>query len=111
MEKLSVVMIKERKVNVKSQKGVFQVLKKEVKSRWFQMTSTLGIVTLNAQHEEAFTCQLAKAAASFDLEIVRFTPFDLKPGSNLIQGQTYKLGNGFSAAEFPIPDLIYDRCL
>lgn len=44
------------------------------------MTSTLGIVTLSPKHEEAFTHQLAKAASSFDLEVVRFSPLDLKPG-------------------------------
>ncbi|MCC9088999.1 MULTISPECIES: YheC/YheD family protein [Bacillus] len=75
------------------------------------MTSTLGIVALSPQHEEAFTRQLAKAASSFDLEVVRFTPLDLKPASNLIQGQKYTNDKGFAAAEFQIPDLIYDRCL
>ncbi|MBD3861069.1 spore coat protein [Bacillus sp. 28A-2] len=75
------------------------------------MTATLGIVTLSPQHEEAFTHQIAKAASSFDLEVVRFTPLDLKPASNLIQGQTYTTDQGFVAGEFQIPDLIYDRCL
>ncbi|WP_342689568.1 spore coat protein [Bacillus pumilus] len=75
------------------------------------MTSTLGIVTLSSKYEEAFTRGLAKAAPSYGLKVVRFTPFDLKPASNLIQGQTYTNGQGFAAAEFEIPDLIYDRCL
>ncbi|MBG9912919.1 spore coat protein [Bacillus xiamenensis] len=75
------------------------------------MTATLGIVTLSLQHEEAFTHQLAKAASSFDLEVVRFTPYDLKPASNLIHGQKFKSGQGFEASEFSIPDMIYDRCL
>ncbi|UYO36398.1 spore coat protein [Bacillus zhangzhouensis] len=73
--------------------------------------TTLGIVTLSPQYEEAFTRQLAKAAPSYCLEVVRFTPLDLKPASNLIQGQTYTNGQEFSDAQFPIPDLIYDRCL
>ncbi|TYS31533.1 YheC/YheD family protein [Bacillus pumilus] len=75
------------------------------------MTSTLGIVTLSAQYDEAFTRKLAKAAPTFGLEVVRFTPLDLKPGSHMIQGQTYTIDLGFSDAEFPIPDLIYDRCV
>ncbi|MBG9819007.1 spore coat protein [Bacillus safensis] len=73
--------------------------------------TTLGIVTLSPQYEEAFTRELAKAASSYRLKVVRFTPFDLKPASNLIQGQTYTNGQGFADAQFPIPDLIYDRCL
>ncbi|WP_426052626.1 YheC/YheD family protein [Bacillus sp. DC4300-2b2] len=73
--------------------------------------TTLGIVTLSAQYEEAFTRQLAKAAPSYRLKVVRFTPLDLKPASNLIQGQTYTHDQGFADAQFPIPDLIYDRCL
>lgn len=72
---------------------------------------TLGIASLSPQYEEAFTRQLAKAASSYRLEVVRFTPFDLKPASNMIQGQTYTNGQGFADAQFPIPDLIYDRCL
>ncbi|WP_353856243.1 YheC/YheD family protein [Bacillus sp. Bos-x628] len=75
------------------------------------MMSTLGVVTLSTQHEETFTLQLAKAASPFGLEIVRFTPLDLKPTSNLIQGQKFKVGQGFVSEEFPIPDFIYDRCL
>ncbi|MFY0330673.1 YheC/YheD family protein [Bacillus sp. YIM B13410] len=75
------------------------------------MMSTLGIVTLSPKHEEAFTHQLAKAASSFDLEVVRFSPLDLKPASNVIHGQKFKTGKGFEASEFQIPDLIYDRCL
>lgn len=85
--------------------------KKKLKRRCFLMTSTLGIVTLSSKYEEAFTRGLAKAAPSYGLKVVRFTPFDLKPASNLIQGQTYTNGQGFAAAEFEIPDLIYDRCL
>lgn len=73
--------------------------------------TTLGIVTLSPQYEEAFTRELAKAAPSYRLKVVRFTPFDLKPASNLIKGQTYTNGQGFADAQFPIPDLIYDRCL
>ncbi|MDI6646542.1 YheC/YheD family protein [Bacillus altitudinis] len=75
------------------------------------MTSTLGIVTLSPKHEEAFTLQLAKAASTFDLEVVRFSPLDLKPASNVIHGQKFTTGKGFEASEFQIPDLIYDRCL
>ncbi|GLF91149.1 endospore coat-associated protein YheC [Bacillus safensis] len=75
------------------------------------MTSTLGIVTLSPQYEEAFTRQLAKSAPAYRLKIVRFTPLDLKPASNLIQGQIYTNEQGFADAEFPIPELIYDRCL
>ncbi|MFS3912734.1 YheC/YheD family protein [Bacillus australimaris] len=75
------------------------------------MTSTLGIVTLSPQYEEIFTRQLAKAAPAYHLKVVRFTPLDLKPASNLIQGQIFTNGQGFTDAEFPIPDLIYDRCL
>ncbi|WP_426043177.1 hypothetical protein [Bacillus pumilus] len=44
------------------------------------MTSTLGIVTLSSKYEEAFTRGLAKAAPSYGLKVVRFTPFDLKAG-------------------------------
>ncbi|WP_169056205.1 YheC/YheD family protein [Bacillus pumilus] len=75
------------------------------------MTSTLGIVTLSPKYEEAFTRGLAKSAPAYGLKVVRFTPLDLKPASNLIQGQTYTIGQGFTTAEFEIPDLIYDRCL
>ncbi len=75
------------------------------------MTSTLGIVTLSPKYEEAFTRVLAKAAPTYGLKVVRFTPFDLKPASNVIKGQTFKNGQGFAAAEFEIPELIYDRCL
>lgn len=75
------------------------------------MTSTLGIVTLSPKYEEAFTRGLAKAAPDYGLKVVRFTPLDLKPASNVIQGQTFTVGQGFAAAEFEIPDLIYDRCL
>ena len=67
---------------------------------------TLGIVTLSPQYEESFTRQLAKAASSYRLKVVRFTPLDLKPASNLIQGQTYMNDQGFADAQFPIPDFI-----
>ena len=52
--------------------------KKKLKRRCFLMT-TLGIVSLSPQYEEAFTRQLAKAASSYRLVVVRFTPFDTRP--------------------------------
>ncbi|MGE6630836.1 YheC/YheD family protein [Bacillus sp. NPDC077027] len=74
--------------------------------------STLGFVSISPKHEEAFAVKLAKSAASFGIEVVRFTPLDLQPGSNVIQGRQYSAEKGdFEHAKFSIPNLIYDRCL
>nr|WGD97567.1 hypothetical protein P5627_18705 [Bacillus safensis] len=66
--------------------------------------TTLGIVSLSPQYEEAFTRELAKAAPSYRLKVVRFTPFDLKPASNLIQGTKHiRITKGLPTHNFRSP--------
>lgn len=73
--------------------------------------ATLGIMTLNLESEKTYFLEIARQAETRGLKCCKFTPLQINPLSEKVQGECY---NGktdrFEASEFNIPDCLYDRC-
>jgi glutathione synthase/RimK-type ligase-like ATP-grasp enzyme len=73
------------------------------------MTS-LGFLTIRKEQEVSYFTEIAKAS-SHSITLFRFTPLDIKPGTEMVNGYQYDPSKGeWIKNEFPIPDYIYDRC-
>lgn len=72
---------------------------------------TLGIMTLNMESEMTYFTELAKRAADYEMECLRFIPSKMDPHSHLVKGEKYDSHSGlWIGGEYPLPNLLYDRC-
>ncbi|RSK51552.1 YheC/YheD family endospore coat-associated protein [Bacillus canaveralius] len=70
-----------------------------------------GIMALHLNSENKYVNEIASRAASFGIECFRFIPSQINPVTMLVTGHRYDTERSrWNAAEFPIPDILYDRC-
>ncbi|MGD6818040.1 YheC/YheD family protein [Metabacillus sp. 84] len=73
------------------------------------MEKTLGFMTLHHDAEKSYSTEIAKRAEAYGLNVFRFCPADIQPGTVLVKGFLY--GNeGWSPTLQSLPAFIYDRC-
>ncbi|TYR79019.1 YheC/YheD family protein [Priestia megaterium] len=72
---------------------------------------SLGLLTVHPHQELGYATSIAQYAASFNITFYRFTPFQINPKSQQVEGYKYDcetkewIGDTFS-----LPMFIYDRC-
>ncbi|UOY92037.1 YheC/YheD family protein [Ectobacillus sp. JY-23] len=70
----------------------------------------LGLLSIRATEMEYFT-EIAKRGHLYNIQVVRFTPTDINPATELISGFLFHNETQTWKKEiFPIPSYIYDRC-
>ncbi len=75
------------------------------------MMITLGLLSIRFDQEEEYFTELAKRAASYNIQIVRFTPASIDPATELVNGLRFQPAmQQWTQESFPIPSYVYDRC-
>ncbi|MCU7740699.1 MULTISPECIES: YheC/YheD family protein [Priestia] len=75
------------------------------------MMISLGFLTIHPQQEVEYVTEIAKHASEFSIEIYRFTPFNIHPNTENIEGFRYDLQQEkWIEDSFLLPSFIYDRC-
>ncbi|MFY4774215.1 YheC/YheD family protein [Metabacillus sp. RGM 3146] len=75
------------------------------------MSQTLGYMTVNPEHELAYSTEIGKRSKALGFTLFRFCPLDIDPASLLINGQKFNpVTESFEEASMPLPPFIYDRC-
>ncbi|MBM6617778.1 YheC/YheD family protein [Bacillus suaedaesalsae] len=70
----------------------------------------IGLMTIRKNQELSYFTAIASHAPD-TVNIVRFTPLDIDPLTELVHGYFYHHEEGsWEETTFPIPDYIYDRC-
>lgn len=71
---------------------------------------SLGFLTIHPQQEVEYVTEIAKHASEFSIEIYRFTPFNIHPNTENIEGFRYDLQQEkWIEDSFLLPSFIYDR--
>ncbi|MFE8696257.1 YheC/YheD family protein [Cytobacillus sp. FJAT-53684] len=72
---------------------------------------SFGLMTLNLSSEETYFSEVAKRAYALDIVCYRFTPSAIHPLTEKVTGERFNpTTNNWELAEFPLPDILYDRC-
>lgn len=72
---------------------------------------SFGLMTLNVNNEKGYFYELAKRAKSHNILCFRFVPSSIHPVTQKVTGEQFNsTTNEWEQGEFPIPEVIYDRC-
>lgn len=72
---------------------------------------SLGIMTSRLRSEETYFTEIALAGEKDNVSVYMFCPDKINPQSETITGEAYDhTHKKWVAAQFPVPDFIYDRC-
>jgi glutathione synthase/RimK-type ligase-like ATP-grasp enzyme len=72
--------------------------------------NSIGFLTVKKNQERMYFTEIA-LHAPVTLDVVRFTPLDIDPATELVHGSKFNHSNGkWENSVFDIPDYIYDRC-
>ncbi|WP_010283548.1 YheC/YheD family endospore coat-associated protein [Bacillus timonensis] len=72
---------------------------------------SLGFVTLYPNQELGYATELAKRAPQFGIQVYRFSPTSIEPGTEMIRGEKYNhASNTWERNLYEIPMYLYDRC-
>ncbi|MCP8968177.1 YheC/YheD family endospore coat-associated protein [Ectobacillus ponti] len=71
----------------------------------------IGFLTLRSAQEAEYATELARRAPDYGLQVVRFTPAQIQPVTELIAGLAFdQSSQEWKQQTFPLPSIIYDRC-
>jgi hypothetical protein len=71
----------------------------------------LGLLSLRLTQETEYFTEIAKRGHSYNIQVVRFTPTDINPSTELVTGLAFDHETQeWKSNSFPIPSFIYDRC-
>ncbi|WP_174730549.1 YheC/YheD family protein [Mesobacillus harenae] len=72
---------------------------------------TLGLMNLNLKSEAGYFTEIARNAEEFGILCYRFVPSKINPVSHQVTGEIFDIElMDWKSAEFPLPNIIYDRC-
>ncbi|WP_017754257.1 YheC/YheD family endospore coat-associated protein [Calidifontibacillus oryziterrae] len=72
---------------------------------------SFGFLTLNKNIERKYYTEVAKRALTTTTEVFCFSPADIDPNTELVNGEIFNSINcNWERASFPIPNYLYDRC-
>lgn len=69
-------------------------------------------MSLNLESEDTYITEIARRAESCEMECYRFIPSEIDPHALQVRGKKFdSKGQVWINDEFPVPSIIYDRCL
>ena len=72
---------------------------------------SLGLMTVNLKNEKGYFYELAKRAQAHNIVCYRFVPSSIHPLTQKVTGEQFNPKTSeWEQDEFPIPEMIYDRC-
>ncbi|KOP81620.1 YheC/YheD family protein [Cytobacillus solani] len=72
---------------------------------------SFGLMTLSLNNEKGYFYELAKRAQAHNILCFRFVPSSIHPLTQKVTGEQFNpTTNEWEQGEFPIPEVIYDRC-
>ncbi|WP_102271934.1 YheC/YheD family endospore coat-associated protein [Cytobacillus massiliigabonensis] len=72
---------------------------------------SFGLMTLSLNNEKGYFYELAKRAQFHNIRCFRFVPSSIHPFTQKVTGEQYNpTKDKWEPCEFPIPEIIYDRC-
>ncbi|MCM3767348.1 YheC/YheD family protein [Neobacillus niacini] len=73
--------------------------------------TAFGIMSLSLESEASYITEIAKHGESLGVECFRFIPSEINPYTLQVKGKRFDhRSQAWFDAEFPIPNLLYDRC-
>lgn len=72
---------------------------------------SFGLMSLSLNHEKGYFYEIAKRTLSHNIQCFRFVPSSIHPLTHKVTGEQFNVtANEWEPCEFPIPEVIYDRC-